>query len=91
MKRMRVPLFVLGLLLPAAIPLRAQTDEVTPGNFNSTFIAPATAPVGSNQAADNRVSPTVRMNTGTARMPNPGTPVLATPTLNAQKAPSSHL
>ena len=50
MKRMRVLLFALGCVLPA-IPARAQTDEVRPVNSNRTFIAPATAPVASNQAA----------------------------------------
>jgi hypothetical protein len=35
----------------AAVAAHAQTLELKAGNFNSTWIAPATAPVGSNQAS----------------------------------------
>src|SRR5687767_13076677 len=45
---------------------------------------------GSSQPAEALASPTASTIMGTTRIPSPGTPVLATPTKKAAKAPSVH-
>jgi hypothetical protein len=50
MKLLRTFLFALGCPF-FVLSGQAQVLELTPGNFNSIYIAPAAAPTGSNQAA----------------------------------------